>query len=118
MVEWFLLGNSPVLEPFQVITQPGMFTFWGTMLLGPCLIMESRPFTRLKRFFLVYFTSFSAAYLLVAFAIPRAKGGIFLGFVIFAAGTAALNYFYLKYFRLLRTAPPEHVQMVSIPKVG
>ena len=40
MVEWFLLGNAPVLEPFQIITQPGMFTFWGTMLLGPWLILE------------------------------------------------------------------------------
>jgi hypothetical protein len=34
MVEWFLLGNAPVLEPFQIITQPGMFTYWGTMLLA------------------------------------------------------------------------------------
>jgi hypothetical protein len=33
MVEWFLLGNAPVLEPFQVITQPGMFTYWGTKQL-------------------------------------------------------------------------------------
>jgi len=34
MVEWFLLGNAPVLEPFQIITQPGMFTYGGTMLLA------------------------------------------------------------------------------------
>jgi hypothetical protein len=24
MVEWFLLGNGPVVEPLQVITQPGI----------------------------------------------------------------------------------------------
>ena len=36
-VEWLLLGNAPSVDPFQVITQPGMFTFWGTMLPGPRL---------------------------------------------------------------------------------
>jgi hypothetical protein len=40
MVEWFLLGNAPVLQPFQIITQPGMFTYWGTMLLAPWLMMD------------------------------------------------------------------------------
>jgi len=38
MVEWFLLGNAPVLEPFQIITQPGMFTYWGTMLLAEIFV--------------------------------------------------------------------------------
>ena len=37
MVEWRLLGNAPVLDPLQIITQPGMFTYWGTMLLAPWL---------------------------------------------------------------------------------
>ena len=101
MVEWFLLGNAPVLEPFQIITQPGMFTYWGTMLLAPCLIME-RGFAELKRSFARFFASFSLLYLLVALVLPRAKGGIFLGFVLFAAGTTALNYFYVKYFTGLR----------------
>ena len=101
MVEWFLLGNAPVLEPFQVITQPGMFTYWGTMLLAPCLIMEP-GFVELKRSFTRFFAWFSLLYLLVALVLPRAKGGIFLGFVFFAAGTTALNYFYVKYFTGLR----------------
>ncbi len=35
MVEWFLLGNAPVLEPFQIIAQPGMFTYWGRCCWGP-----------------------------------------------------------------------------------
>jgi hypothetical protein len=98
MVEWFLLGNSPVLEPFQVITQPGMFTYWGTMLLAPWLMMDP-DFAALKRRFIAFFTGFSLLYLFVAVTLPREKGGIFLGFVIFAAGTAALNYFYVRYFK-------------------
>ena len=100
MVEWFLLGNAPVLEPFQLITQPGMFSYWGTMLLAPCLMMEP-GFAELKRSFAKFFASFSLLYLLVAWVLPKAKGGIFLGFVLFAAGTTALNYFYVKYFMAL-----------------
>ncbi|MGO8929303.1 MAG: hypothetical protein ACLQU3_20750 [Limisphaerales bacterium] len=97
LVEWFLLGNAPVLEPLQIITQPGMFTYWGTMLLVPCLMMEP-DFPELKKSFAKFFISFSLFYLVVALVVPRAKGGIFLGFVLFAAGTTALNYFYAKYF--------------------
>ena len=100
MVEWFLLGNAPVLEPFQVITQPGMFTYWGTMLLGPWLMMEP-DFRELKRSFGRFFVLFSAFYLLVALIIPRQKGGIFFGFILFASGTTMLNYYYVKYFKML-----------------
>jgi hypothetical protein len=102
MVEWFLLGNAPVLDIFQVVTQPGMFSFWGTMLLAPWFLMEPPAFLILKIAFLKYFVAFSLVYLLVASLLPRAKGGIFLGFVIFAIGSVGLNYFYWKYFRLLR----------------
>jgi hypothetical protein len=105
MVEWFLLGNAPVLDPFQIITQPGMFTFWGTMLLAPCLIMET-DFGELKKSFVKFFVSFSLLYLLVALVVPRAKGGIFFGFVLFASGTTALNYFYIKYFKGLAEPGP------------
>lgn len=98
MVEWGLFGNTPVLEPFQIITQPGMFTYWGTMLLAPCLMLEV-GFTDLKRPFLVFFCSFSFLYLVVAVVVPRDKGGIFFGFIIFAAGTSALNWFYFQYFK-------------------
>lgn len=100
MVEWFLLGNAPVLEPLQIITQLGMFTYWGTMLLAPCLIMEP-DLAALKKSFATFFASFSLSYLLVALVVPRAKGGIFFGFILFAAGTSALNYFYVKYFKTL-----------------
>lgn len=100
MVEWFLLGNAPVLEPFQVITQPGMFTYWGTMLLAPWLMIEPE-FPELKRPFARFFVLFSAFYLLVALIVPREKGGIFFGFVFFASGTTLLNYYYVKYFRML-----------------
>lgn len=98
MVEWFLLGNAPVLEPFQIITQPGMFTYWGTLLLGPCLIADA-AFARRRKAFVAFFASFSAIYLLLALLLPRDKGGIFLGFVVFATGTTALNYFYFSYFK-------------------
>jgi|SRR5579871_2830510 len=101
MIEWLLLGNAPVVDPFQIITQPGMFTFWGTMLLGPFLMLETSEFRELKNAFLRFFATMSLAYLLVAIVVPREKGGVFLGFVLFAGGTAALNYFYLKYFRQL-----------------
>ncbi len=105
MVEWLLLGNAPALEPFQVITQPGMFTYWGTMLLGPWLMMDP-DFAPWKRRFVSFFVSFSVFYLLVAFIVPRSKGGIFFGFVIFAAGTTALNYFYARYFKQLSREAP------------
>ncbi len=101
MIEWFLLGNAPVLDPFQIITQPGMFTFWGTMLLAPYLIMEA-GFRELKRSFAKFFIAFSLLYLTVGLLVPRAKGGIFLGFVLFAAGTTALNFFYVRYFKGVR----------------
>lgn len=101
MVEWFLLGNSPVLDPFQVITQPGMFTFWGTLLLGPRIVMEATNLSGLKQAFLKFFTGMSLLYLLVAAVVPKAHGGIFFGFILFAAGTAALNLYYVKYFRML-----------------
>jgi hypothetical protein len=99
-VEWFLLGNAPVLEPFQVIAQPGMFTYWGTMLLAPFLIMEP-GFAELKKSFVRFFASFSLLYLIVAVVVPRDKGGIFFAFILFAAGTTALNYFYVRYFKEL-----------------
>lgn len=105
MVEWRLLGNAPVMDPFQIITQPGMFTYWGTMLLAPCLLMET-GMGALKRSFATYFAAFSFLYLLVAAVVPKAKGGIFFGFVLFAAGTTGLNYFYVKYFR---SVAREHV---------
>ena len=103
MVEWFLLGNAPVLEPFQIVTQPGMFTYWGTMLLAPGLMMEA-DFADLKRSFLIFFSFFTLLYLVVALVVPRAKGGIFFGFIVFAAGTTALNYFYWRYFKGLTEA--------------
>ena len=101
-VEWLLLGNAPTVDPFQVITQPGMFTFWGTMLLGPRLIMEPAGSPGLRRSFIGCFVTFSAIYLLVAAIIPRNRGGIYFGFIIFAAGSTWLNYFYIKYFKLLK----------------
>ncbi len=105
MVEWFLLGNAPVLEPFQIVTQPGMFTYWGTMLLAPYLMMEP-DVAGLKRRFMLFFASFSLVYLLVALVVPKARGGIFFGFVLFATGTTALNYFYVRYFKRLAVATP------------
>jgi hypothetical protein len=100
MVEWLLLGNAPVLEPFQIITQPGMFTYWGTMLLAPWL-MQDRDFATWKKPFVRFFALFSLLYLIVASVVPKEKGGIYLGFIIFAGGTTCLNLFYIKYFKEL-----------------
>jgi hypothetical protein len=97
MIEWFLLGNAPVLEPFQIITQPGMFTYWGTMLVAPCLMMEP-DFAEMKKSFARFFVAFPLLYLIVGMAVPRNKGGIFFAFILFAGGTTALNCFYVKYF--------------------
>jgi hypothetical protein len=107
MVEWFLLGNAPVLEPLQIITQLGMFTYWGTMLLAPCLIMEP-DLAALKKSFTTFFALFSLLYLLVALVVPKAKGGIFFGFILFGTGTTALNYFYVKYFKRLAKHKQNH----------
>ena len=100
LVEWFLLGNAPVLEPFQIITQPGMFTYRGTMLLAPCLMMEP-DFAELKKSFARFFVPFSLLYLIVGSVVPKDKVGIFFAFILFAAGTTALNYLYVKYFKEL-----------------
>ncbi|HET7873015.1 MAG TPA: hypothetical protein VFL42_10930 [Terriglobales bacterium] len=106
MVEWFLLGNGPALDPFQIVTQPGMFTFWGTMLLSPWILMDAAEFIPLKRTLMKYFVCFSTLYLLVASLLPRANGGIFFGFIIFAGGYVGLNYFYFKYFKQLAADIP------------
>jgi hypothetical protein len=105
-VEWLLLGNAPSADPFQVITQAGMFTFWGTMLLGPRLIVDPAGSPELRRSFIGFFATFSAIYLLVAAIIPRNHGGVYFGFIIFAAGSTWLNYFYIKYFKLLKAGQP------------
>jgi hypothetical protein len=77
-----------------------MFSYWGPLVLAPCLMMEP-DFGALRRSFARFFAGFSSSYLLVAFIVPRFKGGVFFGFVLFAAGTTALNYFYVKYFKAL-----------------
>ena len=78
-VEWCLLGNAPVLDVAQLITQPGMFTFWGTLMLGPRLIMDPTASPGLRRSFVPCFLIYSSVYLLVAALIPRDRGGVFWG---------------------------------------
>jgi hypothetical protein len=114
-VEWFLLGNAPVAEPFQVITQPGMFTYWGTMMIGPTLIMEPGGLSGLRRCFIRFFVVFSAVYLLVAAIIPKDHGGVYFGFIIFAAGTAWLNWYYIKFFRLLKAGATRTIPQSDPP---
>ena len=82
-----------------------MFTYWGTMLLAPALMLEE-GLGDLKKSFLKFFWAFSLLYLLIGAVVPKEKGGIFFGFVLFAAGTTALNYFYVKYFRRLANKRP------------
>lgn len=103
MVEWFLLGNKPGLDPFQLVTQPGMFTFWAAMLLTPWLMMESEEFAPLKKRFVRYFAGFSALYLALGLFLPKEYGGIFLGFIVFATGYVGLNYYFWQYFKLLKS---------------
>lgn len=66
--------------------------------MAPCLMLQE-GFMELKGSFLVFFCAFSFLYLAVAMVVPRDKGGIFFGFVIFAGGTSALNWFYFRYFK-------------------
>jgi hypothetical protein len=68
-------GNAPILEPFQIITQPGMFTYWGTMLLVPWLMLDP-DLPALKKSFAVFFIVFSLLYLIVALAFPGPTHGI------------------------------------------
>jgi len=42
----------------------------------------------------------------VAGLVPREKGGVFFGFIIFSAGGVGLNYFYWQYFRQLKAVEP------------
>ena len=70
------------------------------MLLAPCLMLEPK-LAELKKSFATFFASFSLLYLIVGVVVPRDKGGIFFAFILFAAGTTALNYFYVKYFKRL-----------------
>lgn len=107
MVEWFLLGNKPVLDPFQVVTQPGMFTFWAAMLQTPWLMTEAEDFADLKKRFVRYFAGFSALFLSLALFLPKDKGGIFLGFVVFATGYVGLNYYFWLYFKQLKALSPD-----------
>ncbi len=100
-VEWCLLGNAPVLDVLQFVTQPGMFTYWGTLVLGPRLLMDPAATPALRWAFVRFFLIYSSVYLLVAVLIPRDRGGVFFAFIIFAAGTTALNYFYIKFFQML-----------------
>ncbi len=102
MVEWFLLGNAPVIDPLQVVTQPGMFTFWAAMLLTPWLLLEPPEFSALKKRFVRYFVGFSLLYLSVAVLLPKEKGGIFFGFILFATGYVGLNYYFWQYFQMLK----------------
>ena len=41
-------------------------------------------------------------YLSVAVLLPKEKGGLFLGFVIFATGYVGLNYHFWQYFQMLK----------------
>jgi hypothetical protein len=75
------------------------------MLLAPCLMKEPDS-GELKKSFVIFFVSFSLLYLLVALVVPRAKGGIFFGFVLLASGTTALNYYCIKYFKGLAEPGP------------
>ena len=95
-----------VIDIAKLYAQSGMFTFWGTMLLGPRLIMDPAASPSLGRSFIRFFVTFSAIYVLVAAIIPRNHGGVFFGFIIFAAGSTWLNYFYIKYFKLLNANQP------------
>ena len=50
-LEWSLLGNAPVLDRLQLITQRGMFTYWGTLVLGPILLNDPEAPRGLRRSF-------------------------------------------------------------------
>ena len=69
-----------------------MFTYWGTMLLAPWMMMEPE-FPELQKSFLRFCVAFTLLYWLVALVVPSGKGGFFFGFVLSAAGYTTLNGF-------------------------
>jgi hypothetical protein len=78
------------------------------MFVGPRLLMEREPrYARLQKSFARFFMAISAHYLLVALLVPGSSGGIYFGFILFAAGSVLLNCYYVKYFRM--TSRPEMV---------
>ena len=90
-VEWNLIGNSGVAWYGQIV----MFTFWGSFAMVPSIFAEEPSFWKLKRAIVRYSVPWIFLYLLAGIPSPN------LGTLIWLLGCAGLNYFYIKYFRLL-----------------
>jgi len=104
LFEWVIMGLCPWKDPqlLQIPFQIGMFSFWGTVALAPCILLEARPeLSRVRRFcFWLLLIGFVLIYV-SAFTLPRRDrfaavlGAVLLTFIL-------MNGVYLAYFRVLR----------------
>lgn len=94
-IEWFLLGNAGVAFYGQI----AMFSFWGGAFgLLPVIFTEEPSFSDLKRSIKKFSVIWMAIFLIAGIPNPG------LGLIIWIFGNIAINYYFFKYFRLLKTA--------------
>jgi hypothetical protein len=105
-VEWFLIGLSPWSNPSahplgMFVLQAGMFSFWSSVAFAPRLLLDQREFvSSTRKRFKHFLIAGMAVIYVVTFATPREArfpAGIAAVLTVFIA----LNFYYLKYFRVL-----------------
>jgi hypothetical protein len=108
-VEWFIIG----LAPWRDTTSPpllialfhaGMFSFWGTVALGPHILLDQRPAAaRIKRVFVSCFAVLMAVTYVLTFAAKAAGADHDLQFLATIGPVIVtfltLNGTYVWYFR-------------------
>ena len=91
-IEWTYLGNQGAAWYGQI----AMFTFWGSFGIMPAIFTEEPVFADMKRSIKKYTVVWIAIYLIAGIANPG------LGLLLWILGSVLLNYYYFRYFRLLR----------------
>jgi hypothetical protein len=112
-VEWFIIGLSPWSDrssPRLLIAlfHAGMFSFWGTVALGPHILLDCRPETaavqrRLQWTFAVLM-AVTYGYTLTAKAADTLREMASVWFVV--ATFLTMNVFYIQYFRACGRCTP------------
>lgn len=124
-VEWFIIGLSPWSDresPVVLIAvfHAGMFSFWGTVALGPHILLDARaeaaPF---RRAFLWAFAALMAVTYVLTFAAKAAGAGKDVQFLASIGPIVltflALNAIYVPYFRSCRTPSAPATAATSPP---
>jgi len=100
MFEWFMIGNSPWLNPDA--SQIGMWSFWVALTVMPVIFLETeKKFQKLKKHIKYYIIS----YAIITTIIGKILTGDFrLFFIVWfeIIGYTLMNLFYLKYWWIVR----------------